>query len=99
MAEELPIIRGSDHSLLVTWRDTNGDLVDMTNRELSFFDVSPKLEGRVTGEIKAPATGGQLSVRIEGNPPLPVGLYSFRMMLTTPSGDSVSTKRIYVRVE
>jgi len=91
------IIRGSDHNIRMVWKDSEGDFLDFTGFTLSFFDVSPALAGRVTGTISVPLEG-TLAIKIEGMPPLAVGLHSFRILLTAGS-DTIASRRIYVRVE
>lgn len=91
------IVRGSDHNIKMVWKDSLGDFLDFTGFTLSFFDQSPGLTGRVTGTINLPLEG-TLAIKIEGSPPLSLGLHSFRVLLTA-GADTIASKRIYVRVE
>ncbi len=90
------IVRGSDHTIKMVWKDSLGDFLDFTGFTLTFFDYSPKLVGRVTGTISLPLEG-TLTIKVEGSPPLPLGFHSFRVLLTA-GADTLSSKRIYFRV-
>jgi hypothetical protein len=103
MINDIPavsVVRGSDHNMKVIWRDSSvpPEYLDFTNMTLSFFDLSPALVGRVSGTIQVPLEG-TLFVHIEGSPPLPLGLHSFRILLSGAGSVTLASKRIYIRVE
>jgi hypothetical protein len=90
------VVRGSDYSFTMIWNDPDGDPLDFTGYSLSFFDESNNIEDRLSGEITDPAAG-TIVVSIEGSPPLPLGLHSFRVLLTEGSSTK-SSKRLYIKV-
>jgi hypothetical protein len=99
MAESptLEVIRGSDHTIRVVWRDSLGAPLDFTGMTLSLFDISSELTGRLTGTLTLPAEG-TFEIKIEGDPPLRLGLHSFRIKLAS-GGDTLTSRRIYIKVE
>jgi hypothetical protein len=90
------VVRGSDFAFRLTWKDSEDVPLDFTGYTISFLDVAPSLEGRLSGSFVNAALG-QLSISVEGNPPLTVGLHSFRVLLTYGTLTR-STKRLYLRV-
>lgn len=75
---------GSDVTVVVTLTDNSG-AINLSGRTLSIFNVSRKLENRVTAQITN-AASGIITVKIEGSDPLPVGQHSFRLQVNLQQG-------------
>ena len=86
--------RGSDLTFNMVW--SNGSPIDLTNYDVEFLDVDPALQDRITYTFLDP-TQGEIEVQIEGTDPVTVGKRSFRVQITSPSGDSIATPLITVR--
>jgi hypothetical protein len=99
----LVVNRGSDAEFVLTWKDENGDPVDLTGKTVTVFDeivvgTCSKVRGPNSGDIANRITGevtdgpnGIVTLYLEGTNPIRVGKYAFRVQLNNQSGEVVSS--------
>jgi hypothetical protein len=89
--------RGSDIRLACTWRDGEGNPINMTDVELVILDAPAALEELISVEITQ-AEAGKFEVFIEGTDPIGLGVYRFRVQRNEISGDSKATPLFEVKI-
>jgi len=89
-------IRGSD--FIIPFEETNedGSPVNLSGRTPLILDASPGFAGTLTVEM-IDADAGRYDVKRVG-PPLPTGLYRFRVQLTGDNLLSLGAHEITVRI-
>jgi hypothetical protein len=88
MSATITTNRKTDVRFSLSVKTPSGDAVDLTGFTASVFDVSKKIEGRVTATISDGASG-IIDVEIEGTDPIPTGTYEFRIAYEDGDGFSV----------
>jgi hypothetical protein len=89
-------IRGGDFTLQFTIKDKDGAPVDLSGRTPLILDASPGFAGTLTAAM-IDAGAGRYDVTRVG-PPLPTGLYRFRVRLTGQDLQAIGTPEITARV-
>lgn len=99
----LIVNRGSDADFVLTWKDENGDPVDLSGKTVTVFDevvvsTCSKVRGPVSGDITNRITGqvtdgpnGIVTLHLEGTTPIRVGKYAFRVQLNEQSGEAINS--------
>jgi hypothetical protein len=91
----LKVTSGSDVRVTLAVADDSGP-IDLTDRQITVFGVSPQLLGRISAAITDPLTG-MVDVLVEGTNPIDVGTYGFRIQLTR-DGQSIGLPAFSLRV-
>lgn len=83
---DVTVNRWTDVEIVTPLKDTETDeLVDLTDWSVRVEDETPSLAGLVTAEI-ADAAAGSIRCRVEGSTAaLPVGVHTWRVVLTPPA--------------
>lgn len=109
----LIVNRGSDATFTLTWTDSSGDPIDLSDRAVVVFDEASasrsgppasEIQGRITGQV-VDGPNGVVELHLEGTEFIRVGKYVFRVQLNKPvpgdpgdQVDSISTPLINLEI-
>lgn len=88
---------GTDVTIRLTWKDGDGNPLDLTGYTPDLLNVSPALTGALS-IVLTDAVNGVVTVSIEGTAQISVGSHNFRARVTDGSGDSLASPLISLRV-
>ncbi len=80
--QSIEVLRGSDGTFVITFPGT-----DLSGMDVELFDVAAALQGRLSALISAPEAG-QVTLKVDGAVPLPLGKYPFRLRVFQPGSPS-----------
>jgi hypothetical protein len=96
MPTEVIFTSGSD-GVFTTAFSEDETPVNLTGYTADIIDVYKAIRERLSPSITDPVNG-EVTVLVEGSDPIPPGRYHLRVQVTSPSGQSMSTERIYIVV-